>query len=69
KEEAPVQQQHRHEPAVTQRHARAETARSSQPGPAHAPESLSPSTEGRLVQPSYEEEQLEIPAFLRRQAN
>jgi cell division protein FtsZ len=31
--------------------------------------SLTPSTEGRLVQPSFEEEQLEIPTFLRRQAN
>ena len=31
--------------------------------------SLSPSAEGGLVQPSYEEEQLEIPTFLRRQAN
>ncbi|PKQ09135.1 MAG: cell division protein FtsZ [Alphaproteobacteria bacterium HGW-Alphaproteobacteria-12] len=69
KEEAPVQPPRRHEPAVTQRYAKAETARTSQPDPAHAPESLSPSTESRLVQPSYEEEQLEIPTFLRRQAN
>lgn len=30
---------------------------------------LSPTSESRLVQPSYEEEQLEIPTFLRRQAN
>lgn len=37
--------------------------------PATNAPSLSPSTEGRLVQPSYEEEQLEIPTFLRRQAN
>lgn len=36
---------------------------------ARQPESLSPSTESRLVQPSHEEEQLEIPTFLRRQAN
>ncbi|MBX3505732.1 MAG: cell division protein FtsZ [Parvibaculum sp.] len=39
------------------------------PEPARQPESLSPSTESRLVQPSHEEEQLEIPTFLRRQAN
>ncbi|MBX3496764.1 MAG: cell division protein FtsZ [Parvibaculum sp.] len=62
--EAPVQQ--RREPALAQR----------KPEPRPAPvenarpqESLSPATESRLVQPSYEEEQLEIPTFLRRQAN
>ncbi len=49
-------------------------AREPQPRPqAEAPRpnapSLAPSTEGRLVQPSFEEEQLEIPTFLRRQAN
>lgn len=69
KEEAPDQPQRRHEPAVTQRHTKAEAARTSHPDQTHAPESLSPSTESRLVQPSYEEEQLEIPTFLRRQAN
>ncbi|MDO8288864.1 MAG: cell division protein FtsZ [Parvibaculum sp.] len=37
--------------------------------PAAQAPSLAPSTEGRLVQPSFEEEQLEIPTFLRRQAN
>ncbi|WP_293553092.1 cell division protein FtsZ [Parvibaculum sp.] len=36
--------------------------------PTNAP-SLAPSAESRLVQPSFEEEQLEIPTFLRRQAN
>ncbi|HUD51925.1 cell division protein FtsZ [Parvibaculum sp.] len=41
-----------------------ETAKPQQPAP-----SLAPSAEGRLVQPSFEEEQLEIPTFLRRQAN
>lgn len=37
--------------------------------PAASAPSLTPSTESRLVQPSFEEEQLEIPTFLRRQAN
>ncbi len=37
--------------------------------PQQAAPSLAPSAESRLVQPSYEEEQLEIPTFLRRQAN
>ncbi len=41
-----------------------EQAKPQQPAP-----SLTPSAEGRLVQPSFEEEQLEIPTFLRRQAN
>ncbi|MDZ4380000.1 MAG: cell division protein FtsZ [Parvibaculum sp.] len=59
REPGAAQRQARHEPA---RQASAETARPQQ-------ESLSPSTESRLVQPSYEEEQLEIPTFLRRQAN
>ena len=32
-------------------------------------ETLQGQDESKLVQPSYEEEQLEIPTFLRRQAN
>ncbi|HMM14864.1 MAG TPA: cell division protein FtsZ [Parvibaculum sp.] len=41
-----------------------------QPRPQSQAQSLTQSAEGRLVQPSsYEEEQLEIPTFLRRQAN
>ena len=62
--EAPVQQ--RREPALAQR------KQEPRPAPvenARPQESLSPATESRLVQPSYEEEQLEIPTFLRRQAN
>ena len=60
----------RREPTVAPRQARAEPARQA-PAETVRPqqESLSPSTESRLVQPSYEEEQLEIPTFLRRQAN
>lgn len=62
-EEVEAAPQQRREPTVAQRAAR--------PAPVEqrAPESLSPSTESRLVQPSHEEEQLEIPTFLRRQAN
>ena len=63
--EMPVQQQRR-EPVA----ARAEQRpQAEQTRPATNAPSLTPSTEGRLVQPSYEEEQLEIPTFLRRQAN
>lgn len=60
----------RREPSMAQRQARPEPARQV-PAETARPqqESLSPSTESRLVQPSYEEEQLEIPTFLRRQAN
>ncbi|MAM94207.1 cell division protein FtsZ [Parvibaculum sp.] len=54
----------RREPVAAQRQARPEPVARPQPQ-----ESLSPSTESRLVQPSHEEEQLEIPTFLRRQAN
>ncbi len=39
------------------------------PKPQSQAPSLTQSAEGRLVQPSFEEEQLEIPTFLRRQAN
>ncbi len=61
--EAPAPQ--RREPVAAQR--KQEPVRQA---PAERPqESLSPATESRLVQPSYEEEQLEIPTFLRRQAN
>ena len=58
-EEMPAQQMRR-EPAMNREAPRAEPAR---PAP-----SLN-QAEGNLVQPSYEEEQLEIPTFLRRQAN
>ncbi|MEX0837977.1 MAG: cell division protein FtsZ [Parvibaculum sp.] len=61
--EAPAPQ--RREPVVAQR--KPEPARPAEP--ARPQESLSPATESRLVRPSYEEEQLEIPTFLRRQAN
>ncbi|MGV8996707.1 MAG: cell division protein FtsZ [Parvibaculaceae bacterium] len=57
--EAPVQ---RREPVA----ARPQAEPQQRPA---AQQSLTPSTEGRLVQPSFEEEQLEIPTFLRRQAN
>ncbi|MBX3447847.1 MAG: cell division protein FtsZ [Parvibaculaceae bacterium] len=60
----PAPQAARREPVAAQRPA----ARPA-PEPVRQPESLSPSTESRLVQPSHEEEQLEIPTFLRRQAN
>jgi cell division protein FtsZ len=55
----------RREPVATREPARPQEA--SKPV-TNAP-SLTPSTESRLVQPSFEEEQLEIPTFLRRQAN
>ncbi|MBO6633271.1 cell division protein FtsZ [Parvibaculum sp.] len=64
-EEQPAPQSRR-EPTVAHRPRPERSAQSEQ---ARAPESLSPSTESRLVQPSHEEEQLEIPTFLRRQAN
>ena len=54
----------RREPSVGQRPVARPAAE-----PVRQQESLSPSTESRLVQPSHEEEQLEIPTFLRRQAN
>jgi len=55
----------RREPVVAR-----EPQRAPQPeAPRQNTPSLSPSAEGGLVQPSYEEEQLEIPTFLRRQAN
>ncbi len=54
----------RREPTVAQRPAARPAAEQ-----VRQQESLSPSTESRLVQPSHEEEQLEIPTFLRRQAN
>lgn len=57
-------QQPRREPTVAQRPAARPAAEQ-----VRQQESLSPSTESRLVQPSHEEEQLEIPTFLRRQAN
>ena len=57
--------QQRREPMVAQRKQEQRPA----PAEARPQESLSPATESRLVQPSYEEEQLEIPTFLRRQAN
>tara|TARA_R110002074_G_scaffold99263_2_gene214453 strand:+ start:1651 stop:3303 length:1653 start_codon:yes stop_codon:yes gene_type:complete len=60
----PVQQQRREPVARAEQRPQAE-----HPRPATNAPSLTPSTEGRLVQPSYEEEQLEIPTFLRRQAN
>lgn len=63
--EAPVQQ--RREPVVS-REAPRQPVETQRPTATNAP-SLTPSTEGRLVQPSFEEEQLEIPTFLRRQAN
>ncbi|MEQ8269177.1 MAG: cell division protein FtsZ [Parvibaculum sp.] len=66
-EAAPAPQ--RREPMVAHRGQKAEPARPSQTEAVRPQESLSPSTESRLVQPSYEEEQLEIPTFLRRQAN
>ncbi len=59
-EEAPAQQPMRREPVVNREAPRTEPTR---PAP-----SLN-QAEGNLVQPSYEEEQLEIPTFLRRQAN
>jgi cell division protein FtsZ len=62
-EEVEAAPQQRREPTVAQRAARPAAMEQ------RAPESLSPSTESRLVQPSHEEEQLEIPTFLRRQAN
>ena len=62
-DEAPVQQ--RREPVV----AREPQADAPAPRQSAAAPTLAPSSEGRLVQPSYEEEQLEIPTFLRRQAN
>jgi len=50
--------------------ARSEPAsREPVPETAKPQQGLSPSSESRLVQPSFEEEQLEIPTFLRRQAN
>ena len=57
-------QPQRREPMVAQRPAARPAAEQGR-----QQESLSPSTESRLVQPSHEEEQLEIPTFLRRQAN
>ncbi|MDX5365912.1 MAG: cell division protein FtsZ [Alphaproteobacteria bacterium] len=57
-------QQPRREPTAAQRPAARPAAEQ-----VRQQESLSPSTESRLVQPSHEEEQLEIPTFLRRQAN
>ena len=63
-EAAATPPQPRREPTVAQRPAARPAAE--QP---RQQESLSPSTESRLVQPSHEEEQLEIPTFLRRQAN
>ena len=65
-EPAPAPQPQRREPTVATRVAKPEPRIQSE---ARTPESLSSSTESRLVQPSYEEEQLEIPTFLRRQAN
>jgi cell division protein FtsZ len=62
--EAPAQ---RREPVVS-REAPRQPAEPQRPAAPNAP-SLTQSAEGRLVQPSYEEEQLEIPTFLRRQAN
>jgi len=64
-EEQPAPQPRR-EPTVAHRPRPERPAHAEQ---TRAPESLSPSTESRLVQPSHEEEQLEIPTFLRRQAN
>jgi len=57
----------RREPAVAREQLRPQTQE--QVKPQQAAPSLAPSAESRLVQPSYEEEQLEIPTFLRRQAN
>ena len=57
----------RREPVAAQR--KPEPARPAPAENARPQEGLSPATESRLVQPSYEEEQLEIPTFLRRQAN
>ncbi|MBI1261206.1 MAG: cell division protein FtsZ [Rhizobiales bacterium] len=62
----------RREPVVKREVApRAETAPREQAPTAETrpQQGLSPASESRLVQPSYEEEQLEIPTFLRRQAN
>ncbi|MFN4354827.1 cell division protein FtsZ [Parvibaculum sp.] len=64
-EEVHAAPQHpRREPTVAQRPAARPAAEQ-----VRQQESLSSSTESRLVQPSHEEEQLEIPTFLRRQAN
>ena len=65
-EEEPAAPAPRREPVVAR-----EPQRPQQPeAPRQNAPSLSPSAEGGLVQPSsYEEEQLEIPTFLRRQAN
>ncbi|MEN6542277.1 cell division protein FtsZ [Parvibaculum sp.] len=57
----------RREPAVARDQLRTQTQE--QVKPQQAAPTLAPSAESRLVQPSYEEEQLEIPTFLRRQAN
>jgi cell division protein FtsZ len=56
----------RREPVVSREPARPQAEPQK---PAASAPSLTPSTESRLVQPSFEEEQLEIPTFLRRQAN
>lgn len=56
----------RREPVVAREPARPHVEA---PKPATNAPSLTPSAESRLVQPSFEEEQLEIPTFLRRQAN
>ena len=63
--EAPAQ---RREPVVAREPQRKQPPQQPETPRQSAP-SLSPSAEGGLVQPSYEEEQLEIPTFLRRQAN
>jgi cell division protein FtsZ len=63
-EEAPAP---RREPVVAREPQRV-PVEPQRPAAAAAP-SLTSSEEGRLVQPSFEEEQLEIPTFLRRQAN
>ena len=65
-EQQSAPQQPRREPTVAHRPRPERPVQAEQ---ARAPESLSSATESRLVQPSHEEEQLEIPTFLRRQAN
>lgn len=57
----------RREPVVAREPSRPQQPEAPKPQ-SHAP-SLTQAAEGRLVQPSFEEEQLEIPTFLRRQAN
>lgn len=68
-EPAAPQQAVRREPVPAREPQRPQQAETAPARPAAQAPSLTPAAESRLVQPSYEEEQLEIPTFLRRQAN